>query len=168
MHLWKSEKFLGSTRCSPYRESMMMPLQWTYFSTSGLLVVSALKVNVFNRSFKRPKKLKILGNYFSLKELPKLTILYFLWRLWSDFFEKLHSACVDKVKLVKKVRNVWKSIERGSNQAFRRVQLVPLIEKCSFCVLQIKNEWEIYLKYLDRDIMRHKVSKTELNSFNGP
>ena len=57
--------------------------------------------------------------------------------------------------------NIWK----GSIRPFF---LTELIEKCSFCPLQIWNGREIYLKYLDTDKMRGKVSKSEMDAFNGP
>ena len=55
-------------------------------------------------------------------------------------------------------------IQKGSTRPFF---LTELIEKCSFCPLQIQNERGTYLKYLDAHKMGVKVSKSQLTTLNG-
>ena len=47
------------------------------------------------------KKCPNVDGCFSLRKLPKLTSLHFLWRLWPTFFAKLFSAIILNVHIAK-------------------------------------------------------------------
>ena len=70
-----------------------MTVAFTHFLSPNLQLHYWLRCPIgFSMSKKCPK----VDGCFSLKDLPKLTILHFLWRVWPKFFAKLFSACVDK------------------------------------------------------------------------
>ena len=103
--------------CYWYKKYFFMPINMLLFRP----VHNRLRGSI---GFLSVQKSLMASGCLSPKELPKLTIL---WRLWPKFFAKLFSACVDKVKMAKKVKNVKTSLKGGSDEAdlYRLCQRPP-------------------------------------------
>ena len=91
--------------------------QWTTMDNNGQRWTTMhyrLRVSIgFLNVQKSPK----VNGCFSLKELPNLTILHFLWRLWPKFCAKKISQLFQKANMAKIMVNVQKRLKGASVQA---------------------------------------------------